>query len=130
MNTIFRLTGLAALAALLSGCALANVASSPAPQLFTLTAHESGAEAGGTVAKGDVLVDAYFASAAIDTARIAYLPGPNELKYIAGARWADLAPVMIRTLTVETLEKSGRFVSVAARGSEINGDYMLKGDIR
>lgn len=130
MNTIFRLTCLAALAALLSGCALASVASAPAPQLFTLTAHESGGGAGGAAAKGDLLVDTYFASASIDTARIAYLPNPNELKYISGARWVDLAPVMIRRLTVETLEKSGRFVSVAARGSEINGDYMLKGDIR
>ena len=94
--------------------------------------HSVAATAGDVSAAGkaDLLVDGYFASAAIDTGRIAYLPSPNELKYIAGARWADLAPVMIQTLTVETLEKSGRFASVAARGSEINGDYMLKGDIR
>ena len=81
-------------------------------------------------AKVDLLVDGYYSSAAIDTGRIVYLPNPNELKYIAGARWADLAPLMIQSLTVETLEKSGRFASVAARGSEISGDYMLKGDIR
>lgn len=131
MNNFFRLTGLAALVVVLSGCALANVGSGPAPQMFTLTAHSAPAGAGDTAsAKADLLVDAYAASAAIDTGRIAYLPSANELKYIAGARWADLAPVMIQSLTVETLEKSGRFASVAARGSEINGDYMLKGDIR
>lgn len=131
MNTFNRLTCLVVLAAALSGCALANVASGPAPQMFTLTAHSVAA---GTVdmssAKVDLLVDGYYSSAAIDTGRIVYLPNPNELKYIAGARWADLAPLMIQSLTVETLEKSGRFASVAARGSEISGDYMLKGDIR
>ncbi len=131
MNTFYRLTCLAVLAATLSGCALANVAGGPAPKMFTLTAHNSAAGAGDTgAAKADLLVDAYVTSAAIDTGRIAYLTSPNELKYIAGARWADLAPLMIQSLTVETLEKSGRFASVAARGSEINGDYMLKGDIR
>ncbi len=131
MNNFYRLTCLVALAAALSGCALANVAGGPAPKMFTLTAHSVAAGAGDVAAsKADLLVDGYFASAAVDTGRIAYLPSPNELKYIAGARWADLAPVMIQTLTVETLEKSGRFASVAARGSEINGDYMLKGDIR
>tara|TARA_R110000868_G_scaffold33659_3_gene122029 strand:- start:8317 stop:8958 length:642 start_codon:yes stop_codon:yes gene_type:complete len=132
MNNLYRLTCMMALAAALSGCALANVAGGPAPKMFTLTAHNVAATSGDVSAAGkaDLLVDGYFASAAIDTGRIAYLPSPNELKYIAGARWADLAPVMIQTLTVETLEKSGRFASVAARGSEINGDYMLKGDIR
>lgn len=131
MNTFNRLTCLVVLAAALSGCALANVASGPAPQMFTLTAHSVAAGTGDmSSAKVDLLVDGYYSSAAIDTGRIVYLPNPNELKYIAGARWADLAPLMIQSLTVETLEKSGRFASVAARGSEISGDYMLKGDIR
>lgn len=131
MNTFNRLTCLVVLAAALSGCALANVASGPAPQMFTLTAHSVAAGTGDmSSAKVDLLVDGYYSSAAIDTGRIVYLPSPNELKYIAGARWADLAPLMIQSLTVETLEKSGRFASVAARGSEISGDYMLKGDIR
>lgn len=131
MNTFNRLTCLVVLAAALSGCALANVASGPAPQMFTLTAHSLAAGTGDmSSAKVDLLVDGYYSSAAIDTGRIVYLPNPNELKYIAGARWADLAPLMIQSLTVETLEKSGRFASVAARGSEISGDYMLKGDIR
>jgi cholesterol transport system auxiliary component len=52
------------------------------------------------------------------------------LKYIADARWVDLAPLMVQALAVERLEKSGMFSSVAARGSGINGDYVLKGDIR
>ncbi|MCE9650744.1 MAG: ABC-type transport auxiliary lipoprotein family protein [Parvibaculum sp.] len=115
----------------LGGCALANVASEPAPQLFMLTAGHpasGGAEAGGAAAR--ILVDDFTASAAIDTARIVFQPNPNEIKYYADARWADRAPAMIQSLMIETLQNSGRFASVAARGSEIRGDLAVKGDIR
>jgi cholesterol transport system auxiliary component len=119
----------------LAGCALANVASEPAPQLFKLTA---GHPSSGTVAPGGteaggaarILVDDFTASAALDTARIVFQPNPNEIKYYAGARWADRAPAMIQSLMIETLQNSGRFASVAARGSEIRGDMAVKGDIR
>ena len=37
---------------------------------------------------------------------------------------------MVRKLTIETLQNSNRFASVAVRGAEISGDYVLKGDMR
>ncbi|MDO8288953.1 MAG: ABC-type transport auxiliary lipoprotein family protein [Parvibaculum sp.] len=133
MKSFLNFACLVALGAALSGCALANVASEPAPQLFTLTAAPMAAVAlpADSASKSvSILVDEFAASAALNTARIAFQPNPNELKYYAGARWADLAPLMIQALTVETLQSSGAFASVAARGTEIRGDFILKGDVR
>ncbi|HEY4343070.1 MAG TPA: ABC-type transport auxiliary lipoprotein family protein [Parvibaculum sp.] len=118
------------LAGSLGGCALANVASDPAPQLFTLTSAHPNAAGTAATPTAQILVDDFSATAAVDTARIVFQPSANELKYYADARWTDRAPQMIQTLMIETLENSGRFASVAARGSEIRGDYVLKGDIR
>lgn len=129
MKILLRLAALCALGATLGGCALANVASSPAPQFFTLTSAPVAGEAG-AAPSASILVDDFSASAAINTARIAYQPNPNELQYFADARWVDLAPLMVRKLTIETLQNSNRFASVAARGAEISGDYVLKGDMR
>jgi len=133
MRQIFRFGMMALLGAALGGCALANVASGPAPQLFTLTAAPMAAvslPAGGASASQSLLVDGFSANAALNTGRIAFQPNPNELKYYADARWVDLAPSMLQSLTVETLQSSGAFGSVAARGTEIRGAYVLKGDVR
>ena len=129
MNFLSRFAVFCALGATLGGCALVDIANSPAPQFFTLTAAPAASDEGAP-SPAMILVDDFTASAALNSARIAYQPNPNELKYFAGARWIDLAPLMVRNLTVETLENSHRFASVAARGAEIRGDYVLKGDIR
>ncbi len=131
MKMHIRLAALCLLGATLGGCALANVASSPAPQLFTLQALLPAQIVAPSAASSvGILVDDFSASAALDSARIAFQPNPNELKFYAGARWVDLAPLMVRRLTIQSLENSHRFASVAPRGAEISGDYFLKGDIR
>tara|TARA_R110000824_G_scaffold390760_17_gene588010 strand:+ start:48340 stop:48981 length:642 start_codon:yes stop_codon:yes gene_type:complete len=131
MKFILKSGLIALLAASLGGCALTDIANGPAPQLYMLTASSAVAASDSIVrSKSGILVDQLNANAALDTARVAYQPVPNELKYIAGARWVDLAPLMLQSLLVESLENSGRFASVAARGSEIRGDFMVKGDMR
>lgn len=129
MKMFARLGCVVAFGVALSGCTVLSAVSQPAPQLFTLTAPS--VETSSTApSKARVLVDEFVSSASVDTARIVFQPNPNELKYYASARWTDLAPEMIRMLMVQTLESSGRFTSVAARGSEIQGDFFLKGDVR
>lgn len=131
MKIYIRLAALCLLGATLGGCALANVASSPAPQLFTLQALPPAQTVVPSAASNvGILVSDFTASAALDSARIAFQPNPNELKFYAGARWVDLAPLMVRRLTIQSLENSQQFASVAARGAEVSGDYVLKGDIR
>jgi len=113
----------------LGACALANIGDGPAPRLFTLTAAHPAPSSGG--AKGaQIVVDELSAPAALDTARIVQQASANELKYYADARWADRAPRLIQNLMVESLENSGRFAAVSARGADLRGDYDLVGDIR
>jgi cholesterol transport system auxiliary component len=136
MKICFRLALAAWLMSGLGGCALISLANSSPPQLFTLTggvaaqSTASGNASDQQVSGPNLLVDEFSASAALNTSRIVYQPSPNEIQYIAGVRWADLAPVMLQTIIVERLEASGRFASVAARGAGIRGAYLLKGDIR
>jgi cholesterol transport system auxiliary component len=124
-----RLCAAALLAAPLGACALANVASEPAPRLFVLSAAHPDM-AGGQAQGGQIVVDEFSAPAAIDTSRIVFQPAPNEIRYYADARWSDRAPRMIQSLTVETLENTGAFPAVSARGAGLEGDYALTGDIR
>jgi len=117
-------------AAPLGACALADVASSPAPNLYVLTAAHSqpGENMGQTSAQ--LLVDEFSAASVIDTSRIVFQPGDNEIKYYKDARWSDSVPRMIQDLLVETLQNTGRFAAVAEAGSELRSDFKLMGDIR
>ena len=114
----------------LCACALADIGSGPAPQLFTLTAGRPAAATANTQEQARIVVDEFSAPAVIDSARIVQQSGANELKYYADARWADRAPRLIQNLMVETMENSGRFASVATRNADLRGDYELAGDIR
>lgn len=120
----------AAFAALpLGACALADVASGPAPSLYVLTAPHVAVE-GGRPSGAQLVVEEFSAPAAIDTARIVYKATPNEIAYYAGARWADRAPRMIGALAVETLTDTGRFPAVTGPGAQARMDLVLSGDIR
>ena len=126
---LLRLLLLAFTALPLSACALADVASGPAPSLYVLTAPEVGVPAGQTV-PAQLVVEEFSAPAAIDTSRVVYKSSPNSIAYYAGARWADRAPRMIAALAVETLSDTGRFPAVTGPGAQARMDIALSGDIR
>lgn len=113
----------------LGACALADVASGPAPALYVLTAPEVDMP-GGANAAAQLVVEEFSAPAAIDTARVVYKSSPNSIAYYAGARWADRAPRMIAALAVETLSDTGRFPAVTGPGAPVRTDLALSGDIR
>lgn len=114
----------------LGACALASIASEPAPDLYVLTAASPEAPAGAANALAQVVVEEFAAPAAVDSSRIVFQPSPNEIKYYAGARWSDRAPRMIAALTVETLHNTGRFPAVIGSGGGARTDLALTGDIR
>lgn len=126
----FRAAFVLAAAGLLGGCALAGVASGPAPSLYVLKAPAPGeARTAGPVA-AQIVVEDFVAPAAIDTTRIVFQPNENEIAYYAGARWSDRAPRMISSLLVETLAGTGHFPAIIGPGSNVRMDYALVGDIR
>ena len=114
----------------LGACALADVASGPPPSLYVLKAPASGEAQPGGMVTAQIVVEDFAAPAAIDTTRIVFQPGENEIAYYAGARWSDRAPRMISALLVETLAQTGKFPAIVGPGSTARMDYALVGDIR
>lgn len=120
----------AAALAPLGACALADVASGPAPSLYVLRAPAPGETMQGGPVSAQIVVEDFTAPAAIDTTRIVFQPNDNEIAYYANARWSDRAPRMISGLLVETLSRTGKFPAVIGPGGTARMDYALVGDIR
>ena len=126
----FRPAVVLAAAGLLGACALADVAVGPPPSLYVLKAPAPGPARTASPVAAQIVVEDFVAPAAIDTTRIVFQPGENEIAYYAGARWSDRAPRMISTLLVETLSRTGKFPAVVGPGATARMDYALVGDIR
>ena len=70
------------------------------------------------------------AGGAIDSARIAVRPTPQELQVYKGAHWAKRPSEMLEDAVLRALEDSGRIGVVSRQGSGIATDYRLLLDVR
>lgn len=114
----------------LGGCALASVGTEPAPDLYVLTATTPDMPSGVGDTAWQILIEEPYAPAAINTNRIVYRPNVNQLSYYAAARWTDRAPQIVQRLMVETLENTGKFLSVGRRSAGLRSDFALATDLR
>ncbi len=62
----------------------------------------------------------------LDSHKILTLTDHAELKKYAGARWADSLPELLHSLVGRSLEASGRFTMVSARGVAKDCDLKLE----
>lgn len=100
----------------------------PAPQLYRLT--PAAFPAAGAPIAAQLLVDPPGAAAAIDTARIALSRGPTRVDYFADAAWVDRAPLMLQSLMVESLTRSGRIAAVAPDTLALRADAVLMTELQ
>lgn len=77
-----------------------------------------------------LLVEMPVAASGLDTARVALRTSPTSINYFARANWTDRAPAMMQSLIVESLENSGRIVSVGRDTVGLRADWLLKSDLR
>src|SRR3546814_20608735 len=91
----------------LAGCAQLVPGQGPAPLLYTLTPKSTYGNDAPTVG-WQLTLEVPFASAALNTTRIAVQPTPTSFKYYARAGWTDVAPLMVQTLMVESFQTSKR----------------------
>jgi cholesterol transport system auxiliary component len=77
-----------------------------------------------------LVVEEPFAAGGLDTHRIAIMTNPYEIKYYAGARWAERAPRMVQTLLVESFENTGKIVAVGRQSIGLRSDFNLKSELR
>lgn len=101
----------------------------PPPTIFRLTPKSTFPDDMPRVSS-QLVVEPPFASAALNTTRIALMPTPTRIDYYARASWEDQAPLMIQTLLVESFENSGRIVSVGRQSVGLRSDHVLKTELR
>jgi len=119
--------GLACLLAV-AGCS-GFIPTGPPPNLYNLTP-KSTFSADLAVVEQQVVVEEPLAAGGLDTNRIALRPSATELKYFANSRWTERAPKMVQTLLVESLENSGKIISVGRQAIGLRSDFNLKTELR
>lgn len=70
------------------------------------------------------------ASRILSTSRIAVVPQGNEISAYRGARWSDVAPVLLRDRLIEGFQRDGRFASVSHEDDNLPADLILHSDLR
>ncbi len=110
----------------LSGCT--SLITGGDAELYDLTAVKS--FDGLTPVEARLLIGEPMAKRALDTDRMAVRPRPQEYQYLADARFADRVPSLMQSLLVESFENSNAFTAVARTAMGIQGEYVLKAEIR
>ena len=112
-----------------SGCVSLLPETSPAKPRYHITAVDPGALSGAPV-DWSLSVEDPRTTRVYDTVKIAVSTAPGKVEYFANAEWADRAPRLFQTALVQSLEDSGRIVSVGDRTAIPIGDFALQTDIR
>ena len=110
----------------LHGCALATVGSEAAPDIYVLTTPDINLGSERPPISLQLVIDEPYAPAALDSNRIVYQPSPNEIRYFAGARWSDRAPLMVQALLVDALDRTGKFQAVGRRSAGMRSDFIVR----
>jgi len=91
------------------------------------TAPQTGASA--APVRWQLSIDTPLASDAIDSTRMLVMPSPGALETYKGGRWADTAPLVLRTLLIQAFQDSNRIAGVGALSSGMHGDFLLAIDL-
>lgn len=70
------------------------------------------------------------ASRMLSGSRIAVVPQGNEISAYQGARWSDVAPVLLRERLIEAFLRDGRLPSVSHEDDGLPADLALHSDLR
>jgi cholesterol transport system auxiliary component len=87
------------------------------------------ATAGATRVDWQLAIDTPFASDMLATTRMLVMPAPGAIETYKSGRWADTAPIVLRTLLIEAFQTSGRIAGVGAVASGLHGDFVLSIDL-
>jgi cholesterol transport system auxiliary component len=112
-----------------SGCVSLLPETSPPKPRYHISAVKADALAGASVDWSLVVEDPHT-TRVYDTTRIAVSTAPGKIQYFAGAEWADRAPRLFQTALVQSLEDSGRIITVGDRSAIPIADYVLQTDLR
>ena len=93
---------------LLSACSGLTSSDKPATRIWWLEPYSSGTST--SLAEAETSLEVMVRVVpGLDSDKILTLSGAAQLNYIAGAQWADNLPELVQSLTVRSLQASGRF---------------------
>lgn len=113
----------------IAGCGTLLPGQGPAPRLFQLTPKTTFPE-GLPKVDWQLVLEAPYAPAALDTTRIGLMPLATRFEYYARANWTDRAPLMIQTLMTESFDNTGKIVAVGRESVGLRADFLLKTELR
>ncbi|MCM2338614.1 MAG: ABC-type transport auxiliary lipoprotein family protein [Lysobacter sp.] len=128
-RTVLRWAGASLLLLSLSGCALLSAGKGEGATQYAPDPRVQ-PEAGWPSVRWSLTVAQPTAARAIDGARIAVRPTPQELQVYKGAQWAKRPSEMLEDAVLRTLEDSDRIGVVSRQGTGIATDYRLVLDVR
>ncbi|MFW5641269.1 MAG: ABC-type transport auxiliary lipoprotein family protein [Roseicyclus sp.] len=83
----------------------------------------------GAPQRRDVIVEVPTTGGALDTDRIMLRPTPLQAQYLPGIRWSEEAPVMLQTLMLRALDRTGAFQYVGRRPLGPGGDFAVVSEL-
>ncbi|MGR3782727.1 MAG: ABC-type transport auxiliary lipoprotein family protein [Albimonas sp.] len=121
----------AALALSLTGCAeLAQIGGvATAPDLYALSP-KSTFDGDLPEVDAQIVIEEPTADASVNTDRIAIKPNALQVKYFAGSRWVDRAPLVVQRLMVESFENTGSVGAVSQSSVGLRNDFTVVTDLR
>ncbi|WP_049621926.1 ABC-type transport auxiliary lipoprotein family protein [Frateuria defendens] len=124
-----RLASLAACCLLLGACSVLPKAE--APTVYRLPAAPANdPDTTAAALPWALRIDTPLAGGGLDSARIAVLPGPDEITSYKGARWSDRAPVLLRDRLFDAFLASGRVPRLSVDDGNLQADLELGGSLR
>ena len=115
------------LLALTAGCSL--MPTPQAAQIYRLSPQVDDPP-GRPIPHSELTIDLPFASASLDTDRIALTQGRTRFDYYADSVWTDRVPVLLQTLMVVVFQGDGRFSEVNRDNGGLTQGYVLRTEIR
>lgn len=112
----------------LSGCATLVPKPGEPPKRFTLAAVDERRE--GKITSIRIVVDLPKVYPPLDNQRVAVVPGQNLIDYYADCEWGERLSVLIQDSLVYSLQNSKIYGGVSRSSNSIQGDYLLKTDVR
>lgn len=111
-----------ALAALLSGCGSAPLAT------FDISAPRDGLKS--RALRGILVIPEPTAPAPTDGDRIVVRSSPSAVSVLAGAQWSDRLPRLLQTRMIQTFENAKLMRSVGRPGEGLSADRSFNWDVR
>lgn len=127
INSTFLVTALCSV--LLSGCFSLFPDTGHPAKLYVLTPKSTFPESL-TAVDWQLGIETPYATAALDTARVAVLKDGLVLDYFSDVNWESRAPQMVQNLLIESFDNTGVIVGVGRTSTGLRPDFILKSDLR